>query len=95
MSSEAAKLMNARTPPYVDAIINPDMSAQSGMTAHHQMISDDTIMSNVTISKKYASRANHGLVVRIRSNVSGHVFRKTLSSPIKRPGLRPRISGHE
>jgi hypothetical protein len=74
MSSEATKLMNARAPPYVDAIINPDVSAQCGMTAHHQMISDDTIMSDVTVSKKYVSRANHGLVIRIRRNMSGHVF---------------------
>ena len=86
--------MNTRPPAYVYAIIDPSVSAQSGMTAHHQMIPDDTIMSNVTVCKKYVSRTNHGLVVCIRSKRErSRILEKHYYLQSKDQGLHPRILG--
>jgi hypothetical protein len=49
MIADAAKLMETCAPTYVDAITNFDVTAECGMTTHHEVITDDAFVCDMAI----------------------------------------------
>src|SRR3954467_9148589 len=86
-SAEPAKLMDAAVASNYDAILNGHVAGNHRAIAHHDMISDQAIVRDVTRPERTLSEP-----IRVKSpsfvaQWTVTYSRNTLRSPIRRPGL--------
>lgn len=87
MSTQATKLVYARPPPDVYVISYLDVPSQSGVTAHDQMVSDFTVVSDVTVGKKDVVGADASGIIGLGGDVSRNVLAKDVVVPDLKSGF--------
>ena len=87
MRANPTELMDAGAPADIDVIFDDNVSRESGLRAHHQMITHDAIVRHVAVSQEDIIIADARVVLLLSRPVHAHVFAKNIAITHNQAGL--------
>ena len=79
MRTETAKLVHAGPPPDIYVVADDDVSGERGLRAHHQTISDHTVVRDVAVGEEHIVVAETGELTVVSRAVHADIFAEDIA----------------